>query len=122
MDDVIHCEECGMSYIPTIAADRKRHDEIHNEALNSYKRTLASLQPVWTARPVIENAGVYRALNEMNPNLRGFSFLGLSDPEKATIEDGSKPLSVGKSNGGDGHDRYGQWGLTSFTQTGVLVR
>jgi len=113
MDDIVHCEECGMNYIASRADDRRKHDKVHHEAQVSYAQTLAVPKKVWS-RPSIENAGVYRALNEMNPNLNGFQFYGLSDNQVADITNGIVLLPVGISNGGDGHDRHGQWGSYIF--------
>ena len=103
-----------MSYISSIAADRRQHAAVHRQAQISYVQTLALAQWVWTGRPPVENAGVYRALNETNPNLKGFRFFGLSDAERTSIENGSMPLPVGKTKGGDGHDRHGCWGSYTF--------
>ncbi len=82
--------------------------------MESYSKTLKTGKTSWM-RPKIENEGVYRALNELNPNLLGFTVIGLPSTDDLEIRQGLNTLPVGKGCG-DGHDRYGVWTSLSGTE------
>jgi len=110
--DDVTCNFCHMSYRPN-HADEQKHEKYHQQCLDSYEKTKKEYEsataPLRWFRPAIENGGVYRALNELNPGLAGFEYSGLSASEWESIQAGTLPLSLGQGNSGDGHDRYGIW-------------
>jgi hypothetical protein len=109
---IVTCDFCHMSYCLNVANDERQHEKHHQQCINSYKQTLnkyKDIKPTVTwFRPETEDAGVYLALNELNPRLLGFQYSGISEHEWMAIQSGQSKLPVGQGTG-DGHDRHGVW-------------
>ena len=103
------CDFCHMSYCLNIADDVRQHEKHHQHCLNSYQQALIKYKnaTAWF-RPEIENAGVYLALNELNPRLLGFQYSGITEQEWLTIQSGQSVLPIGQGSH-NGHDRHGTW-------------
>lgn len=109
-DEIMRCEFCLMRYVPSASGDTQAHKAYHQKCVDSYHQTLMRHrgEEITWFRPEDENAGVYRALNELNPRFRGFSFTGLAEDAKKAFRNGHGVLTEGDSSG-DGHDRFGNW-------------
>ena len=105
----VTCDFCHMSYCLNVASDVRQHEKHHRHCLDSYQQALIKYKSTtaWF-RPEIENAGVYLALNELNPRLLGFQYSGITEQEWLTIQSGQSALPIGQG-ARDGHDRYGIW-------------
>lgn len=110
IQDSVTCDFCYFSFLSSLAQDRREHDKYHDKCLKDYEQTSEKFRnkEITWFRPEVENAGVYLALNELNPRLTGFSYSGISEKEWNSIRQGKSTLPIGTS-GGNGHDRHGEW-------------